>query len=225
MSMRKSTLNHRFDYHSYIVSRATGKNNSFTKIITMKNFILSIATISVFAACNSSTPQDENRDIRLLADTTSYHTNFYADTSAAIAPDPAPAIELKPAPRVVTVRERIIYKQVPATPVYQPPVTTPASAPVPTSPLPSTTDNEDNTVQTGNGTVDDNQTASTTQETEKKKGWSSAKKGAVIGAGAGAIGGAIISKKKGLGAIVGGVVGATGGYIIGKDIDKRKANN
>ncbi|MEO6290704.1 MAG: glycine zipper domain-containing protein [Ginsengibacter sp.] len=187
----------------------------------MKNFILSIAAISVFAACNSSAPKDENREIRLLADTTSYQTNFYADTSAAVAPAPVPATAVKAKPRVVTVRERIIYKQAPATPVYQPPVTAPASTPVPTTPLPSTTDNGDDTVQTGNGTTVDNQTASTGQETEKKKGWSSAKKGAVIGAGAGAIGGAIIAKKKGLGAIVGGVVGAAGGYIIGKDMDKR----
>lgn len=63
----------------------------------------------------------------------------------------------------------------------------------------------------------------TSQTTTRKKGWSSAAKGAVIGGGAGAIGGAIISKKKPVkGAIIGGVVGAAGGYIIGKDIDKKK---
>ncbi|MEO6290705.1 MAG: YMGG-like glycine zipper-containing protein [Ginsengibacter sp.] len=62
-----------------------------------------------------------------------------------------------------------------------------------------------------------------TQTTTRKKGWSSAAKGAVIGGGAGAIGGAIISKKEPVqGAIIGGVVGAAGGYIIGKDIDKKK---
>ncbi|MEO7962133.1 MAG: YMGG-like glycine zipper-containing protein [Ginsengibacter sp.] len=64
--------------------------------------------------------------------------------------------------------------------------------------------------------------SSTTQTAAKKQGWSSAAKGAVIGAGAGAIGGAIISKKKPVkGAVIGGVVGAAGGYIIGKDIDKK----
>ena len=56
---------------------------------------------------------------------------------------------------------------------------------------------------------------------EEKKGWSNAAKGAVIGGGAGAIGGAIISKKKGKGAIIGGVVGAAGGYIIGRSKDKK----
>lgn len=63
----------------------------------------------------------------------------------------------------------------------------------------------------------------TTTQATRKKGWSSAAKGAVIGAGAGAIGGAIIAKKKPVkGAVIGGVVGAAGGYIIGKDIDKKK---
>jgi hypothetical protein len=67
-----------------------------------------------------------------------------------------------------------------------------------------------------------NTSTQTTQTTTRKKGWSSAAKGAVIGGSAGAIGGAIISKKKPVqGAVIGGVVGAAGGYIIGKDIDKK----
>ena len=70
----------------------------------------------------------------------------------------------------------------------------------------------------GSGTA----STQTTQTTTTKKGWSSAAKGAVIGAGAGAIGGAIISKKKPVqGAVIGGVAGAAGGYIIGKHIDKK----
>jgi hypothetical protein len=43
----------------------------------------------------------------------------------------------------------------------------------------------------------------------------------VIGGAAGAVGGAIISKKKGTGAAVGAVVGAAGGYIIGRQKDKK----
>lgn len=75
-----------------------------------------------------------------------------------------------------------------------------------------------NTTPVNNGTQ-----TTTTQTTTKKKGWSSAAKGAVIGGGVGAVGGAIISKKKPVqGAIIGGVAGAAGGYIIGKDIDKKK---
>ncbi|MES2826866.1 MAG: YMGG-like glycine zipper-containing protein [Bacteroidota bacterium] len=61
----------------------------------------------------------------------------------------------------------------------------------------------------------------TTTTTTKKKGWSSAAKGAVIGAGAGALGGVLIDKKDGRGAIIGGVVGAGAGYLIGRDKDKK----
>lgn len=62
---------------------------------------------------------------------------------------------------------------------------------------------------------------SETQTTTKKKGWSSAAKGAVIGAGAGALGGVLIDKKDGRGAIIGGLVGAGAGYLIGRDKDRK----
>jgi hypothetical protein len=56
----------------------------------------------------------------------------------------------------------------------------------------------------------------------KKKGWSKAAKGTVIGAGSGAVLGAIISKNhKGKGAIIGGVLGAGGGYVLGRILDKK----
>jgi outer membrane lipoprotein SlyB len=55
----------------------------------------------------------------------------------------------------------------------------------------------------------------------KKKGWSQAAKGTLIGAGAGAVGGALIDKKHGRGAIIGGVVGAGTGYIIGRGQDRK----
>lgn len=56
----------------------------------------------------------------------------------------------------------------------------------------------------------------------KKKGWSGAAKGAVIGAGVGAATGAIISKKKGQGAIIGGLAGAGVGAGTGAIIDGSK---
>ena len=56
----------------------------------------------------------------------------------------------------------------------------------------------------------------------KKKGWSGAAKGAVIGAGAGAVTGALISKKKGQGAIIGGLAGAGLGAGTGAIIDDSK---
>lgn len=57
----------------------------------------------------------------------------------------------------------------------------------------------------------------------RKKGWSSAAKGAVIGGVAGAAGGAIINKRnRAVGGVVGGVLGAGVGYGIGRGIDKKK---
>ncbi|REG96100.1 glycine zipper family protein [Flavobacterium aquicola] len=58
----------------------------------------------------------------------------------------------------------------------------------------------------------------------KKKGWSGAAKGAVIGAGVGAATGAIVSKKKGQGAVIGGIVGAGVGAGTGAIIDDSTKN-
>ncbi|MCZ4243784.1 YMGG-like glycine zipper-containing protein [Pedobacter punctiformis] len=60
-----------------------------------------------------------------------------------------------------------------------------------------------------------------TQPTAKKKGWSDAAKGTLIGGAAGAVGGALIDKKKGRGAVIGGVVGAGTGYLIGRGEDRK----
>lgn len=56
----------------------------------------------------------------------------------------------------------------------------------------------------------------------QRKKWSGAAKGAVIGAGVGAVTGAIISKKKGEGAIIGGLAGAAVGAGTGAVIDDKK---
>jgi len=57
---------------------------------------------------------------------------------------------------------------------------------------------------------------------EKKKGWSKAAKGAVIGGASGAVlGGVLYKKNRALGAVIGGVVGAAGGYGIGRHMDKK----
>lgn len=55
-----------------------------------------------------------------------------------------------------------------------------------------------------------------------RRRWSGAAKGAVIGAGVGAITGAVISKKKGTGAIIGGLAGAGVGAGTGAIIDGSK---
>ena len=64
----------------------------------------------------------------------------------------------------------------------------------------------------------------TTAAPAKKKGWSGAAKGAVIGAGVGAATGAIVSKKKGEGAVIGGIVGAGVGAGTGAIIDDTTKN-
>lgn len=68
------------------------------------------------------------------------------------------------------------------------------------------------------GTVGDLSAQTTTKV---KKGWSRKAKGTVIGAGAGAVGGALISKNRSKGAIIGGVAGAGAGYLIGRRSDKK----
>lgn len=63
---------------------------------------------------------------------------------------------------------------------------------------------------------------STTTTTERKK-WSSTAKGAVIGAGVGAVTGAIVDKKQpAKGAVIGGLLGAGAGAGTGAIIDANK---
>lgn len=66
-----------------------------------------------------------------------------------------------------------------------------------------------------------NTTTTTTTTEPKKKGWSSTAKGAVIGAGTGAVAGGIIGKNA-KGAVIGGLVGAAAGAGTGAIIDAKK---
>ncbi|MEO8252869.1 MAG: glycine zipper family protein [Flavobacterium sp.] len=66
------------------------------------------------------------------------------------------------------------------------------------------------------------QAAAPVAATKQRKKWSGTAKGAVIGAGVGAITGAVISKKKGTGAIIGGLAGAGVGAGTGAIIDGKK---
>jgi len=68
-------------------------------------------------------------------------------------------------------------------------------------------------------------TSSTTTTTTERKKWSATAKGAVIGAGVGAVSGAIIDKKSpAKGAVIGGLIGAGAGAGTGAiiDADKKK---
>ena len=61
-----------------------------------------------------------------------------------------------------------------------------------------------------------------TTKTKYRKGMSKRAKGAIIGGGAGAVGGALIGHGV-KGALVGGALGAGAGYVIGNETDKGKS--
>jgi len=68
-----------------------------------------------------------------------------------------------------------------------------------------------------------NNTPAATPAEQKRKGWSGAAKGAVIGAGVGAVSGALIDKDKpGRGAVIGGLAGGGLGAGTGAVIDSEK---
>jgi hypothetical protein len=72
-----------------------------------------------------------------------------------------------------------------------------------------------------NNTASENMSSTSSNEAQKKKGWSKTAKGAVIGGVVGAGTGAVVNKKnRAAGAVVGGVIGAGGGAIIGNELDK-----
>lgn len=58
------------------------------------------------------------------------------------------------------------------------------------------------------------------QTTKTKTVSSHKKKSALIGAGAGAVTGAVVSKKRAKGAVIGGAIGAGAGYLYGRHRDK-----
>ena len=66
------------------------------------------------------------------------------------------------------------------------------------------------------------QPVATTTPAHHKKGWNSTTKGAVIGAGAGGITGALVSKHKVTGALIGTALGAGAGAGTGAIIDNNK---
>ncbi len=62
---------------------------------------------------------------------------------------------------------------------------------------------------------------STAPVAPQKKKISNTAKGAIIGAGVGAVTGAIVSKKKAKGAVIGGLIGAGAGAVAGSATEKK----
>ncbi len=119
-----------------------------------------------------------------------------------MAVEAAPVAPSKP--KVVYVRER--KSRVTETPAAQAPASTP----------PIVADSS-----TGEGAGETSPVA--TPIPAKKKGWSNTAKGAVIGAGVGAIGGAVINKKDRVkGAVIGAVIGGAAGAGTGIILDRKK---
>ena len=174
----------------------------------MKFLTSAIVLALSLAACNSDPKTDLGTKKEIVADTTTnYNNSVLTDTGTAIQPELSTV-----APALTEAK-----KNKNTTPKSQKPVTTKIAA-ITANPAPVTAENTTvNTTATQPAISNEPAPVAT----EGKKGWSNAAKGAVIGGGAGAIGGAIISKKKGKGAIIGGVLGAAGGYIIGRNKDKK----
>ena len=118
------------------------------------------------------------------------------------------AISAAPAP----VRTKVVYVRESKREVTQAPT---ATTPTPT--IDETPTIADAPAPTQTGPV------ATAPEPEKKKGWSNTAKGAVIGAGVGVIGGAVINKNNRVkGAVIGGVIGAVAGVGTGIILDRKK---
>ncbi len=180
----------------------------------MKNILLSLSVIFTLAACQHKANDGSVTQQSLVPVTGSYSNSALSDTAVTREAFYQPRKSPVSRPQLKRNLPVAVHRSVPRETTYIPPVETSPVITAPTSvpgTVPSTSPVESNA---GAGT------ASTIPQPEKK-GWSKSAKGAVIGAGAGAIGGAILSKKKGLGAVIGGVVGAAGGYIIGKGMDKK----
>ena len=184
----------------------------------MKKILTIIGIATMFAACtnNPKTALETNKQI--VSDTSRlYNNNLYTDTARttqAVAPGGAAQ-----SVRQVTYTDNNGVKSKT--------ITTTTTGPVNTGTRRTTHRHYNHSsASTNNSTASNNNGNSNgggygNAAPARKRGWSKAAKGAVIGGVGGAVAGAIIDKKHGQGAIIGGVVGAAGGYIIGRGKDKK----
>ncbi len=156
--------------------------------------ILSIFTIAViFTACKSKTNDLSNSKNMVMVDTTGLSkSNVLTD---------------------VGNNKYVINDKAVTNPVENRPV---VSSPKQTS----TVNNSGAGSSGGSGSNTSNEAAPA--PVKRDKGWSDAAKGTAIGAGSGAVLGAVVAKNdRGKGAVIGTVVGAGAGYIIGRHRDKK----
>lgn len=165
--------------------------------------LLALFSVIFFSACNSGETASE-RPIHLLQDSTSFSNNAQTDVADEMqeideptpdAPQQEASRKPAPAPKKAPAKSPVADQNVE---VQQPAASTPEVESAPQE-----------------------QSAAQPTVTEKK-GMSKSAQGAIIGGAAGAVGGAIISKKKGVGAVVGAAAGAAAGAVIGKQKEKKE---
>ena len=193
----------------------------------MKKIFTFFAAATIFAACNTNSDLDAKKDVVITDTSAMYNNNASTDIGTSIAQQAPAAVaptrtiretRIVYVDRAPKATRRIIREAAPAEPVI---TTVPQTqSNTGTAPQGSGTSGNSGTVGTNTGT----ETAPAEPVKKEREGWSNAAKDAVIGGVGGAIGGAILSRKKGKGAIIGGVIGAAGGYIFGRKKDKAEAN-
>jgi hypothetical protein len=214
----------------------------------MKKTILSIAIAGIFAACNSQRPVEQivskpvTDDTAGLAQFKEWKEKSTVMNAEGVSEE-TENISTTPVEENTQPATTIIYRNEPAKERSVAKVARPSRQSRTRESVHTPKNNsETNPVTSGNGT-DTQPTASTqpatgngtstsngdigspsadTLKANKKEGWSKAAKGTAVGAGSGAVLGAIISKNKGKGAVIGGIVGAAGGYVIGRKQDKKE---
>ncbi|MDB5192985.1 MAG: hypothetical protein JWQ96_2548 [Segetibacter sp.] len=213
----------------------------------MKKTILSIAIAAIFAACNSNPKtvgQLTNNSNEIATADTSGLAAFQKSKEelATIEGQGVEEFSENTSTSASEVAPTVVYRDLPAktTRVAKAPVRNARTGSVArtSSPKPVYSGNRTSTSRPSTGTGSTGTGAETgvsvgagepvvvTEPAEvpaaKKEGWSKAAKGTAIGAGSGAVLGAIISKNKGKGAVIGGIVGAAGGYVLGRKQDKKE---
>ena len=168
----------------------------------MKKIFQTVAIAAIFAACQSKSDLNTNKDMIVTDTSAMYRSNMMTDTGSVI--------------QTTTLKNG-------STPINSAAV---ANKPVVINNYYNTTPRTTSTRRSSSrssGTYNNSgSSGQTTTTTTRRRGWSHAAKDAAIGGVGGAVAGAVISKNHGKGAIIGGVVGAAGGYILGRGKDKRE---
>ena len=158
----------------------------------MKNLLAVIPIVVLMAACKNNRSTDETKVLGASTAETAEYTEWKKQKDAAELE------EFREWKADKEAKQETKDNTPKTTVIYVP---QPAPAPVKTSPAVVTT---------------------TPEKEVKKKGWSAATKGAVIGGTAGTAAGVLIGKQnKVLGGVIGAVLGGSAGYAIGKGIDKK----